>query len=154
MIFDRAPRANPGRRIPGAFLVTADTLTLCGGRIQGKAADRAAALEILRNVRGKPQQILSAVWVEPLVVSRVEPLDRPDSEGSGGIAEATVRLRPELSDNDLRAYLETGKGDGKAGSFAIDPAGDPFFELLAGEMDTVIGLSRRVLNDLLRKIQA
>ncbi len=139
-------RQNPRYRLERGRLVAADTLTFCDGRIQGKAPDRAAALDVLRSVRGKPQQVLSAVWVVPL--------DRTDAGGAGGIAEATVRLRPELTDDDLRAYLATGKGDGKAGSFAIDPAGDPFFELLEGEIDTVIGLSRRVLDGLLGKFQA
>ena len=62
----------------------------------------------------------------------------------------TSRVRCQrLTDAEITAYLAGGEWQGKAGAYAIQGAAGAFMEVVAGDLDTVIGLSVAAVTGLL-----
>lgn len=122
---------------PGSLLAV-DTVVALGGVVLGKPRDRAEAEAMLRQLCGQTHAVHTAHCLLDL--------------GSGAIAEAVttslVRCRP-LTDEDIVGYLATGDWRDKAGAYGIQGAAGDFMELVAGDVDTVIGLSVAAMLDLL-----
>ena len=127
-----------GRRFPDRWVVAADTVVAVGGAILGKPADREEGLAMLRLLQGRAHRVLTGVA-----------LAVPGEETPRGAVECTeVRFRP-LDEASLRAYAESGEGDDKAGSYAIQGKGALLVEGIAGCYFNVVGLPLTRLSALL-----
>ncbi|WP_111641153.1 Maf family protein [Marinimicrobium alkaliphilum] len=116
----------------------ADTLGVCQGRILEKPADAEASLKMLRAMSGATHQVLSAVA-----------LATPERVDVGlSITDVDFRL---LSDEEIRAYWDTGEPRDKAGSYAIQGLGAAFVTGLRGSYSGVVGLPLEVTLPLLRE---
>ncbi|MCH7810941.1 MAG: septum formation protein Maf [Chloroflexi bacterium] len=91
-----------------APILAADTVVALGGRIFGKPADAGEAREMLRTLRGRTHEVVSAVVVMPLgrrsVIAR-QPL-----------TEVTMR---EYGDDEIEASIAHGYPLDKAGAYGI-----------------------------------
>ena len=91
-----------------APIIAADTVVALGGRIFGKPADAEEAREMLRALRGRTHEVVSAVVVMPLgrrsVIAR-QPL-----------TEVTMR---EYGDDEIEASIAHGYPLDKAGAYGI-----------------------------------
>jgi septum formation protein len=75
--------------------------------------------------------------------------------GSGRTAEAvgsTVVHFAEVSDEEIRSYVDTREPMQVAGAFTIDGRGAPFVERIEGDHGTVVGLSMPLLRLLLHEL--
>ena len=85
------------------------------------------------------------VWSAVALVHARSGLTVADIEG------AEVEFAP-LSEGWLDGYLRSGEWEGKAGAYAIQGRADAFARLVAGELDTVVGLPRTLLATLLARL--
>jgi septum formation protein len=125
--------------LAGDFLVlAADTDVVLDGEILGKPIDDADAAAMLRRLRGREHEVLTAVVV----------VDPRNWQQWSEIARSTVRIR-ELSDAEIAAYVATGEPLDKAGGYAIQGEAASMVESVDGCYTNVVGLplcaTRRLL---------
>ena len=127
------------QRQPGLVIGADQTLEL-EGRLYDKAADLAAARTRLRELRGRPHQLHSAVAVA--------------EAGRAVWAEtvsATLTMR-DFSDAFLEDYL-AAEGEaalGSVGCYRLEGPGVQLFERVEGDYFTILGLPLMGLLELLR----
>ncbi len=111
-----------------AFIVSADTLVVVGGRVLPKAevVDEAAAC--LRLLSGRTHRVYTSVTV-------VTPKDAFRER----LIETRVRFK-RLSRDELERYLASGEWRGKAGGYAIQGLAGTFIVKLVGSYTNVVGL--------------
>jgi MAF protein len=98
----------------GALVVGADTIVVLDGEIIGKPLGAAQAVEILRRLRGRTHQVLTAITV-------IDAAAEPPAELADLVA-TPVPMRA-YSDEEIEAYVATGNPLDKAGAYAIQYAG-------------------------------
>lgn len=94
-------------RYPGALVIGADTIVVLDGNILGKPANRNEAMAMLRRLRGRAHDVLSAVT-----------LILPSGAEITECAESRVIMR-DYSDAEIQAYVDSGDPMDKAGAYAI-----------------------------------
>jgi septum formation protein len=119
-------------------VLAADTEVLCDGRVLGKPANRAAAVDMLRQLSGREHEVVTAVCLIADGVLR-----------SG--VERTRVLFGALSDTECEWYAETGEPMDKAGGYHVDERGAFFVESIAGSPSNVAGLPVRLVWRLFRE---
>ena len=122
---------------PGRFVLGADTLVALDGVSLGKPADREDARRMLRTLSGRTHDVFTGMTV----VS-------PAGEVFSGADANRVTFAP-LAEAEIDAYLETGEPMDKAGAYAIQGRFSLFVTHLSGTEPSVMGLSLRLLRDLL-----
>ena len=112
----------------GAFVVSADTVVVVGGRVLPKAevVDEAAAC--LRLLSGRTHRVYTSVTV-------ITPKDSVRER----LVETRVRFK-RLSRDELERYLASGEWRGKAGGYAIQGLAGTFVVKLVGSYTNVVGL--------------
>ena len=126
---------------PGRLVLGADQTLALGTRRFSKPADRAAAEEQLRALRGKTHALHSA-----LAVMR-------DGQVLFEHADAARLTMRSFSDNFLRQYLDAA-GDAvtaSVGGYQLEKPGIQLFERVEGDYFTILGLPLLPLLDFLRR---
>lgn len=131
----KARSADGGAR---TVVLAADTMVVLDGRILGKPADDADATRMLTALRGRTHTVVTGVTVRAL-----------DSEWTAAV-RSEVRMRP-YRDAEIAAYVATGAGRDKAGSYGIQD--EPFVpvETIEGCYCNVMGLPLWTAYRLLRE---
>lgn len=124
------------RRKTGLILA-ADTVCAVGAEILNKPIDRDDAERMIRLQEGHDTEVITG-----LCLYRA---DRP--EWLGAVEISIVRFRP-LSDSERRAYLDSGRWEGKSGGYGVQDH-DPFVTVAGGSFSNVVGLPMERLADLL-----
>lgn len=109
---------------PGILLVAADTVVALNGKILGKPASRAEAFHMLRSMSGTEHRVYTGVYT---VLNGTEKCFTSCSR---------VIFRP-LGDEEIRAYIATGKPMDKAGAYGIQET--DFAETIVGSRTNVMG---------------
>lgn len=112
-----------GRRLP---VLGADTAVVVNGRILGKPADRAQALEMLQLLSGNTHRVISAVAVK-------------GEQEKLRVCTSNVTFRT-LSTAECQAYWETQEPVDKAGAYAIQGLAALFVTRMEGSYSGVMGL--------------
>lgn len=107
----------------------ADTIVVLGGRLLGKPGGADEAERMLRAIRGR--------WHE--VVTGVAAVRASDGASAVGSERTRVLVR-DLTDAEVRAYVEGGEPLDKAGSYAIQGCGSAVVERVEGCFYNVVGL--------------
>jgi septum formation protein len=115
-------RGGPLRPVLGA-----DTAVVSKGRIFGKPAGPAHAGEMLAALSGQTHQVLTAVAVAAEQETRIH------------ISTSTVRFR-DISELEIRRYLELGEACDKAGAYAIQGLAAIFITGITGSYSGIMGL--------------
>lgn len=115
-------------RRPQALVLAADTSVVLAGEVLGKPSDRAHALEMLRRLRGRDHQVLTAI----ALVSE-------DGEVRARVVTSTVRFR-DASDEELSWYVAQDESLDKAGAYASQGIGGFLIARIDGSPTNVIGL--------------
>ncbi|MBI3158132.1 MAG: septum formation protein Maf [Chloroflexi bacterium] len=122
-------RAAAGLRPEADAVIAADTTVVEGGEILGKPADAAEAEAMLRRLRGRDHQVLTAIAILRLSDGRLE----------ADLAATTVPMRA-YSDAEMAVYIASGDPFDKAGAYAIQhPGFDPAPDIY-GCYANVVGL--------------
>lgn len=137
-------------RLP--VVIGADTIVVlpdaAGPCILGKPKNDAEALAMLLHLAGKTHQVCTGCCI---VWPPDEPLPGSESGPASGhwryecfydIAEVTFAPWPEPV---LAAYVRTGEGRDKAGSYAVQGCGAFLAERISGQWSTIVGLPVQLL---------
>lgn len=110
----------------GAIL-GADTAVVLEGRIFGKPAGEAEALEMLGTLSGRVHEVYTGVAL------------RSGRRTATALSRSTVRFR-RISADEAARYWQSGEPRDKAGAYAIQGLGGIFVESLQGSYSGVVGL--------------
>lgn len=114
---------------PGAVTIGCDSMLLLDGTLQGKPHTVEATVERWRMQAGKSAQLLTGHCV----------INSDGSEFSETMS-TTVHFA-DASEEDIRAYAESGEPLECAGAFTLEALGGWFIDRIEGDPSSVIGLS-------------
>jgi septum formation protein len=131
-------RAVQATLAPGApaLIISADTIVVLGDIILEKPADAADAQRMLRELSGRPHQVITGLIVLG-----------PDRER--GLAVRTEVAFRALDEAEIAAYVATGEPMDKAGAYAIQGGAAGFVRETSGSYTNVVGLPVDELRRLL-----
>ena len=115
-------------RHPGAIVLAADSVVVCGRRILPKAETIDEARTCLGLLSGRRHRVLGGLAVAG-----------PDARMKSRLVETIVRFK-RLETAEIDAYLESGEWRGKAGGYAIQGRAAAFVAFLSGSYSNVVGL--------------
>ena len=124
--------------VDGRITLGVDTTVLLDGRVYGKAADRDAAVRMLRELSGRTHTVVSGVC---LLGGSEDVLEH---------ATTSVTFRA-VRDDVLDAYLDSGEWEGRAGAYAIQGLGGRLVECIEGDYLNVVGLPGALLVSALER---
>ena len=115
------------------LIIGADTIVAYNNRILGKPADKAEAFETLKMLQGNKHQVYTGVTIFYL-----------SGSGDAGTAccftECTDVYMKAMTDQAIRAYIDTGEPMDKAGAYAIQGLFAVNIEKISGDYNNVVGL--------------
>jgi len=115
-------------RMPGDFVVAADTVVARGRRILPKAETADEARACLDLLSGAAHRVLTAV----VAVA-------PDGRRAERLVETRVQFK-RLSADDVHGYIESEEWQGKAGGYAVQGLAGRFVTAIHGSYSSVVGL--------------
>jgi septum formation protein len=112
---------------PDAFVIGADTIVVANNEILGKPADEAEAISMLKILSGSHHDVYTGVSIlSPASSTR--------------FYEKTEVWFWELTDNEIRSYVESGEPLDKAGAYGIQQLGSMLVKKINGDYFAVVGL--------------
>jgi septum formation protein len=136
-----AALARLGQEAATLPILTADTVVVLGDDILGKPANHDEAAAMLRRLAGRRHEVMTAYRAQ--FAGRM--VERVVSTG--------VSFR-SLDPDELRAYLDCGEWQGKAGAYAIQGIAGAFAIEVHGSFSNVVGLPLAEVIADLRALQA
>jgi septum formation protein len=115
------------RRLPIRLILAADTTVVIDGRILGKPANEAEAMDMLRALSGRTHQVLTSVAVH-------------HDENTNQLTQISDVTFSKLDDDTIRAYCATGEPYDKAGGYGVQGVAAVFIERIAGSYTGIVGL--------------
>lgn len=115
------------RRLPVRPVLAADTTVVVDGRILGKPANEAEAMDMLRALSGRTHQVLTSVALHT-------------EENTWQITQTSDVRMTKLSEEMMRAYCATKEPYDKAGGYGIQGKAATFVEHIAGSYTGIMGL--------------
>jgi septum formation protein len=113
---------------PEATIIAADSIVYFKGQVLGKPKNRQHAHNMLKQLSGQEHRVITGVTVL-------------NHKGRTISFSDSVRVKfKAISDDKLKAYLNTKEPYDKAGAYAIQGKGKAFVEYYNGEFETVVGL--------------
>jgi MAF protein len=126
---------------PGLPVVASDTAVVDGNNILGKPCDAVDAARMLRQLRGRTHQVITALAV----------IDARDGQRLSDLCQTDVLMR-NYTDEEIEAYVAAGDPLDKAGAYAIQHPGFHPVERLHGCFPSVMGLPLCQLSALLLQV--
>jgi septum formation protein len=123
-----------------ALILGADTLVVLDGHPLGKPASRDEARAMLRALRGRTHEVVTAVVLR---------LADPGGREAAAAVTSQVLMR-SYTDLEIDAYVATGECDDKAGAYAVQGAGGHLVTRVEGCYTNVVGLPLGTTARLLR----
>jgi len=124
-----------------AIILGADTTVVVDGQILGKPRDDAEAGEMLRCLSGRSHEVLTGVSL------------RQGAFEVGRVETTVVHVRA-LSEDEVRWYVSSQEGHGKAGAYAIQGLASRFIPRIVGSYSNVVGLPVACVAELMTSLVA
>jgi septum formation protein len=131
-------------RRAGHWVLGADTIVVCAGRLLGKPLDEREAREMLELQAREPADVITGV---ALVRAGEEGVERR-------LASAVTRVWMRDDPVEREKYLAGGDWAGKAGAYGLQDAGGRLVERIEGSFSNVVGLPLELLAGLLKAVAA
>jgi septum formation protein len=130
-------------RVREGVVLGADTLVVIDGEALGKPRNAVEAASMLRRLRGRWHEVITAIAVVDAATGREA-------------AEAVItRVRmADYTDADIDAYVATGEPLDKAGAYAIQGRGGALVAGIEGSYTNVVGLPVDETRGLLQRLGA
>lgn len=129
------------------LILGSDTIVDLGGKILEKPIDEDAAVGMLQQLSAKYHQVHTGVAIYLVKNEEVQLLT--------SFTDTADVLFADLSEGDIRAYVQTGEPMDKAGAYGIQAIGGQFVVKVEGDFFTVMGLPmHRVSIELASAIKA
>jgi len=126
------------RKLPNRPVLAADTTVVVDGRILGKPAGYAEAVEMLRLLSGRSHEVLTSIAV------------RHHDDTWQVTQRSEVRFAP-LAEAAIHAYCTTTEPYDKAGGYGIQGMAAVFIAAIAGSYSGIMGLPLFETTQLLRQ---
>lgn len=124
-----AKAADIAQRYPQSWILGADTIVFINGNILGKPANPADARKMLRQLSGATHKVLTGYSLMN------QTLHRSFSDTIGTEVEFK-----NLTENEIKWYIDTGEPFDKAGGYAIQGIGSFLVKRISGSFTNVVGL--------------
>ena len=115
-----------------SVVLGSDTIVVLDDRILGKPKDRENACRMLRRLQGRKHQVITGVTIALVEDGSIRETDTFSSRTDVWVAS--------MSEEEIRAYVETGDPLDKAGAYGIQGPFARFIEKIEGDYYTVVGL--------------
>lgn len=112
---------------PDSFIIGADTVVVLDGAVLGKPKNSKEAFSMLQTLSGKTHSVYTGVTIIA-----------PGTETQFYVQTDVVFW--ELSDDEIKAYIDTGEPFDKAGAYGIQGYGSMFVKEIYGDYFAVVGL--------------
>ncbi len=122
------------------LVISCDTIVVLDNLVLGKPTDEKNAFEILSKLSGKCHTVCTALAFSDC--------DNILSDGYDTTSVFFNNVQPEK----IMEYIKTGEPMDKAGAYGIQGMGSFLVDRIEGNLDTVIGFPRGLLNDLAERI--
>jgi len=134
---------------PRDHILGADTIVVVDHQILGKPRDREDAARMLRMISARTHQVTTAVCLlgPQMTASRGTPRTAFEEVRS----ETTMVTMNELSEEDIRFYVESGEPMDKAGAYAIQGIASRWIPRIEGDYSNVVGLPVYLVYRILRE---
>jgi septum formation protein len=123
---------------PNDIVLGADTIVIVEGEILGKPRDNVDAERMLKLLSGRTHQVTTGVCVVSTAFSDAR-------------SETTSVTMAPLSDEDIRAYVETREPFDKAGAYGIQGIASRWISRIEGDYFNVVGLPVSLVYRMLRE---
>lgn len=124
---------------PQSVIITADTIVIHQNQLFLKPTNTDDALQMLKTLSGKTHDVYTAVSV------------RQNNRVYTDVGKTTVRFN-NLTDKQIKQYLQTTHGKDKAGSYGGQEIGSLLIDSIHGSFYNLIGLPVNILNRLLNEV--
>lgn len=125
------------RRLPTRPVLAADTTVVIDGRILGKPAGPAEAMDMLRSLSGRTHQVLTSVSLQ-------------NEDETSQILQVSDVTLGSLNEEMMRAYCATTEPYDKAGGYGIQGLAAVFIERIVGSYTGIMGLPLHETSRLLQ----
>lgn len=115
------------RKHPSAYVIGSDTIVVADGQVLGKPEGDDEAIEMLKKLSGRTHSVYTGV-------SLISPT------GSIQFFEKTDVEFWELTDDEIKSYVDTKEPLDKAGSYGIQGFGRLLVKRIDGDYYSVVGL--------------
>ena len=123
-----------------AIIIAADTIVEFEGKIIGKAKNKAQAFQILKSLINRSHNLITGVAITELNDPKVV-VDY----------DCTIVTFLDISDNEIRNYINTEEWKGRAGAYSIRDKASLFIKEIRGSPSNVIGLPMQKIFEILKK---
>ncbi|MFC5447262.1 Maf family protein [Paenibacillus aestuarii] len=149
-------------------IIGSDTVVVFQGEVLGKPVDENDAFRMLKMLQGQTHEVYSGVacvdtgsseegnagaddttHIGDLIRYRIQvksPEGRPAVIVGHSVSKVTFR---PMSDEEIRAYIQTREPMDKAGSYGVQGIGAVFIEKIEGDFYSIMGLPLNLLNQML-----
>ena len=124
-----------------AIVIAADTIVTLDNKIFGKPKDDNNAFEMLKLLSGKTHKVYSAVVV----------VNTKNKKTEKRCIYTDVKFS-EITDEEIKKYIETKEPLDKAGAYGIQGYGGVFVEKIHGCYYNVVGLPLNIVDKMLKSI--
>ena len=122
-----------------AIIIAADTIVELNGKIIGKAQNETEAFQILKSLTNCSHNLITGIALTDI--------DDPKIIVDYDITVVTFL---DLSDDDIRNYIEIEEWKGRAGAYSIMDRASLFIKEIRGSPSNVIGLPMQKIFKILR----
>jgi septum formation protein len=126
--------------VDNEIVIGCDTVVVLGDKLMQKPIDEADAFRLLSDLSGHQHVVCSALA-----------LARNTGQVSSGY-ELTSVFFNHITAEQIRAYIRTREPMDKAGAYGIQGMGSFLVDRIEGNLDTVVGLPRTLLERLAREV--
>ncbi len=123
-----------------AIIIAADTIVEFKGKIIGKAKNKAQAFQILKSLINRSHNLITGVAITELNDPKIV-VDY----------DCTIVTFLDISDNEIRNYINTEEWKGRAGAYSIRDRASLFIKEIRGSPSNVIGLPMQKIFEILKK---
>ena len=123
-----------------AIIIAADTIVEFKGKIIGKAQNKAQAFQILKSLINRSHNLITGVAITELTDPKIV-VDY----------DCTIVTFLDISDNEIRNYVNTEEWKGRAGAYSIRDRASLFIKEIRGSPSNVIGLPMQKIFEILKK---
>lgn len=114
---------------PDAVVIGADTFVVLGDKVLGKPHIKEKAKEMLSILSGKQHSVITGFTV----------IEKLANKSISQTVETKVYFK-NLTDEEIKDYVDTGEPLDKAGAYAIQGIGKKLVEKIEGDYSNIVGL--------------
>jgi septum formation protein len=134
----KPPETAHPRNQNSLVILGADTVVVVGNQVLGKPANSGDAARMLRLLSGREHSVITGVCLSGENFEDVR-------------SEITIVYFGELSESDIKSYIETGEPMDKAGAYAIQGMASRWISKIEGDYNNVVGLPVDLISQMLRE---